>query len=107
MPYRSINVTQPHSLGIEVAKQRLRAMVDQRKDSNPHIVPGDFSWQQSTNTFTLDCTAFGTPVHTLIHIEADKVSVVSDTIDGVFAIVWFAVAEAEREIGNMLREALK
>ena len=106
MPGRSINVVKTHSLGIEVAKVRLRNMVNDPK-TDARFKTGSFDWDDRTKTFTVDVIAYGTTVHSHTHIEADKVTVTSDPIKGFYPVVAGAVYIAEREIEAMLTEALK
>ena len=108
MPFdRTIEVIQPHSLGIEGAKARLLKLQAEQKGKNPHIESGDFAWHKATNTFTVDLLAYGAKVHIVVGIESDKVTVHSQEIGGFFALVWAGVMEAERQIQNLLAEALK
>ena len=107
MSTRAVNVVQPHTLGIAVAKQRMLTMLNDAKNADPHIVAGDFSWNELAHTFHVALTAYGDPVTGCVQITETFVHVTTNDIAGPWIVVAIAVGRANGVIGSMLAEALK
>lgn len=101
----SIDVMVPHSLGIEGAKARLKALVDDTGAANPHIVPGDFAWNELTHTFTVAAVVYGEPATLTVKIDERWVHVTSDKHDGWLARL--GIVYAQGQIHAKLKEVLK
>lgn len=107
MSTRAVNVVQSHSLGIAIAKQRVLAALNDAKNTDPHIVAGDFDWRELNHTFHVALTAYGNPVTAYIQITDTFVHVSTDEIAGPWLIVAVAVGRANSRVSEMLSEALK
>lgn len=106
MPGRTINVAVSHSLLLDTAKARLKAMVNSPR-TDPRFKTGSFAWDQATNTFTVEIIAYGQTIKAKAALTPGLVTVTTEPINGFGPIVAFGVWRAETEIKAMLEEALK
>ena len=107
MTARSVNVVVPHTLGIAVAKDRVLTMLRDHQHDDPHIVSGDFAWNESEHRFTTQLTAYGAGVLASARISDTLVHVTTDEIAGFWLVVVIGVVRANTVLASMLTEALK
>ncbi len=111
MPYRSINVTQPHSLTQQAAWDRVLATLQAQKDkpslATVKVSHVDLDLEQYRLIAKVSITVLGhVESHTLTFaVEAAQVRVTSDQPDNMIEAGEMLVEE--RELKAMLEEALK